>query len=132
MPTLDVLIWFLEITYTFLWSLSFYFQIFVMYKSKTGDAFSLNYQWLNLIGYGYYSGYNIYDYLHNSTKAEGVTDMVYAVHGFLISILMICQTYYYPRTFNKVSVSSVLVILIVFVSSIVYYIWNQTTCRSIS
>ena len=131
MSDLNLLIWFLEIAYTVLWSMSFYFQIYTIYKTKTGDGYSLDYQWLNLPGYAYYSGYNIYDYLHNSTKAEGITDMIYAVHGFCITIFIICQTYCYPRQLNKFSLSSKLVILIILVSSVAFIILNETICRLI-
>jgi cystinosin len=122
----DILIWILEIAYTIIWSVSFYFQVYTTYKSKRGDGYSLDFQFLNIIGFAYYSGYNIYDYLHNNTEAEGIMDMVFSIHALLISIVLVIQTYYYPRKVNKISWSAVGTIVVVLVSFGVYMLLNET------
>jgi uncharacterized protein with PQ loop repeat len=131
MTTTDIVIWILEITYTIVWSVSFYCQVYTTWKSKRGDGYSLDFQFLNIIGFGYYSGYNIYDYLHNNTKAEGIMDMVFSIHAFLISVVLVFQTYYYPRKVNKISWSAVTTIVVVLISFAVYMILNKTVGKSV-
>lgn len=126
MTTVNVIIWILEISYTLVWSLSFYFQLYATYKVKRGDGYSLDFQILNIIGFGYYSGYNLYDFFHNDTKAEGLMDAIFSVHAFLISLVLLAQTYYYPRKMNKISWSAVSTIVIVLVSFGIYMLLNQT------
>lgn len=126
MKGLDILIWILEIIYTIVWSVSFYFQVYTTYKTKRGDGYSMDFQVMNILGFGYYAGYNIYDFLHNDTKAEGIMDMIFSIHAFLISIFLVIQTLYYPRKVNKVSWSAVFTILVVLVSFGLYMLFNST------
>ena len=125
MLTSEIIIWILEILYTLVWSVSFYFQVAATYKAKRGDGYSLDFQFLNILGFGYYSGYNIYDYFHNDSQAEGIMDSVFSVHAFLISIFLLIQTYYYPRKANKTSKSAIATIIIVILTSTFYILMNQ-------
>lgn len=125
MSAVNVIIWILEISYTIVWSVSFYFQAWTTYKCQRGDGYSLDFQYLNILGFGYYAGYNIYDFFHNDTAAEGIMDMIFSIHAFLISLFLLGQTYYYPRSLNKINVSAVGTIVIVLIAVVFYALMDH-------
>ena len=130
MTTQDVIIWILEIVYTVAWSASFYCQVWTTYKCQRGDGYSLDFQYLNILGFGYYAGYNLYDFFHNDTAAEGIMDMVFSIHAFLISIFLLAQTYYYPRKMNKITISAVGTIVVVLLSAGFYVLMDHYVGKS--
>eukprot|EP00347_Sterkiella_histriomuscorum_P011675 403371540 len=81
------------------WSISFYPQIFINYKRKSVDGFSIEFAMLNPQGFFFYSFYSIAGFV-NPTKVTGTVapnDLFFAVHAFAISACQFSQIFVYER-----------------------------------
>ena len=81
------------------WSLSFYPQAILNYKMKSVAAFSLDFALLNTAGFFFYFMYSVggFIYPHLGTGVIQMNDLVFAGHAFMMSSLMLAQTFIYPR-----------------------------------
>lgn len=125
MGTIDYVITGLGVAYTIIWSLSFYFQAHLIYKVKHAGGYSLDFQILNIIGFGFYSVSNIYYLMTNESSFSSIMDLAFAVHAFLISVVIMAQTFYYPRYANKGHTSVYLIIGLVIIMTLIYYYLNE-------
>jgi len=97
----------LGLGYVVSWGLSYYPQLNLNYKNKSTQGLSMDFVLLNVTGY---LGYVVYNYLlvMNSTVREtymentgthGIsargTDLFFAIHGFILTILVMLQCFYY-------------------------------------
>ncbi len=97
-----------EILFVFFWSLGSYTQLYRTIKSKSGDGFSLNYQFLALFTTVYFAIYNTYLLLIEVTFFT-VIDALYTYQSIIISSILLGFTMYYPRKNNKFSKSPFLI-----------------------
>ena len=109
-----------EITYIFLWSIGFYTQIFTTIKKKNGNGFSLNYQFLFLISSTYFSIYSTY-LAFKEPKFITIIDSIYAIQASLIGSILFVLTLLFPRSSNKLSWSSFIIIFSTFFMIFIYY-----------
>jgi cystinosin len=125
MSVIDYVVPGLGIAYTIIWSVSFYFQAHLIYKVKHGGGYSLDFQVLNIIGFGFYSVSNVYYLMTNGSSFSSIMDLAFAVHAFLISVVIMIQTFYYPRHANKGHTSVYLIIGLVVTMTLIYYYLNE-------
>lgn len=85
-----------------MWSIGFYTQLFETHKTKTGDGFSLNYQFLFLVSTIYFTTNNIY-LCFKTFDAITFIDALYGVHAVIIGSVLFFMTIYYPRKHNKLN-----------------------------
>ena len=79
------------VIYTIAWSISFWAQSYGIWKVKSARGLSINFLYLNFIGFSFYTIYNIYgkfdenSSFHNQTHLE---DVIFAIHAltFVITI----------------------------------------------
>jgi cystinosin len=94
-------------SYFFCWSISFYPQILLNYKRKSCVGLSLDFVWLNILGFSCYSIYTFAFYYDPITRREyknrygtdnavQPNDLVFAIHALLITIITLSQTLIYP------------------------------------
>jgi len=121
----DVLVPGLGVAYTIIWSLSFYFQAHLIYKVKHAGGYSLDFQTLNIVGFGFLTVSSINYLTANEANLSSIMDLVFAAHAFLISVVIMIQTFYYPRYANKNHTSVYLIIVLIIVMTLIYYYLNQ-------
>ena len=124
METIDIILFLLGILYTIIWSSSFYFQIALNYKVKHSDGYSLNFQFFNFFGFAYYSVSSWHYLIVQKADIDSIIDLAFALHGFVITIVILGQTFYYPRIVNRLNSGAILILLITIVMSVVYYFLN--------
>jgi cystinosin len=95
-------------TYFIMWSVSFYPQVVLHWQRRTTSGFSVDFGWLNVIGFACYSTYNLslfynpsvrrqYQARHPESQAIPVqfNDVAFAVHALLLSVITLLQIGYY-------------------------------------
>lgn len=124
MQLTDIIIMFLGIFYTVIWSSSFYFQFFLNIRVKHSDGYSLDYQLFNLIGFTYFSISNFHYLSKNNLSLDSLMDLVFSVHALCITIVILAQTFYYPRYKNRVSYGTYVILFITICTSAAYQFFN--------
>lgn len=90
-------------TSTVVWSLSFHFQWWEVYRLKSAEGLSINFVFLNIIGFTYYFIYNIYGYTSDSSFKNQVhmSDVLFASHALVLVLIHMVFLMVYPRKSNK-------------------------------
>mmetsp|Transcript_12278 Transcript_12278/g.21910 ORF Transcript_12278/g.21910 Transcript_12278/m.21910 type:complete len:324 (+) Transcript_12278:141-1112(+) len=98
--------WLIGWLYFLAWSLSFYPQLLLNYNRKSTKGLSYNFVWLNLLGFGCYSIFNLAffyssavqeDYRlanHGEENLVRANDVFFALHAVVITSLTLVQMYY--------------------------------------
>lgn len=97
-------------SYLLAWSTSFYPQIVLNYKRKSIEGLSVDFQLLNFLGFACYSVYNgalfwskgirhEYFDIHGHPPAVHINDVVFALHGLVLTTIALLQCFLYgsPR-----------------------------------
>ena len=90
---LDIISIILGWTYFSLWTASFYFMSYELYKLKDVSGFSIDFLVLNIVGYICYSINNLSGYL-DANSPVGTThlaDVIFALHGFVFCLFQLYQ-----------------------------------------
>lgn len=98
-----------------LFSFTFYPQIYLIYKTKSCEGFSLDYAVINPFGYFYYIIYNLQGLINEKIGKTGRidrTDLLFAVHAFVLSVIQLAQVYMYDKG-NQRKVNSLIIGLII-------------------
>ncbi|KAI3430823.1 hypothetical protein D9Q98_009234 [Chlorella vulgaris] len=97
------------------WSISFYPQAYLNYRRKSVVGLSLDFQLLNLLGFGCYAVYNAalfwdplvrreYACLNGgSMPAVHANDVFFALHAFIVTFLTLIQCAVYDRGGQRIS-----------------------------
>lgn len=93
------------------WTASFYPQPILNIRRKTTLGFSIDFAFLNILGMGSYATYNIVLFASPTVRAEyaqrypshpvptvRLNDVVYALHGAILAIIIYSQ--FYPRLWH--------------------------------
>ncbi|POY75177.1 hypothetical protein BMF94_1809 [Rhodotorula taiwanensis] len=96
-------------TYTIIWSLSFYPQIWINYRRKSTTGISMDFLCLNPIGFACLTTYNLALYTSSTVREQYAArhdghypqvqpnDLAFAVHALLLSLVILSQTLIYKR-----------------------------------
>ncbi|KAI8985794.1 PQ loop repeat-domain-containing protein [Pilobolus umbonatus] len=106
--TSDIIGW----SYFIIWSISFYPQISLNYKRQSVRGLSIDYLLYNLLGFFCYSIYNIAFYYNNEIRDEykqrhphsnlvRFNDVIFSVHGFILSAIIVLQMSVYKKYDNQ-------------------------------
>lgn len=102
-------------TYFCAWSISFYPQAYLNYRRKSVVGLSLDFQLLNLLGFGCYAAYNAalfwdptvrreYSCLNGGAlPAVHANDVFFALHAFVVTAATLVQCALYDRGGQKIS-----------------------------
>lgn len=92
-------------TSTFVWSLSFHYQWWEVFKVKSADGLSINFIFLNFIGFFYYFSYNLFAYTYTTSFSRQVhfSDLLFAAHALLLVSVHVVFLFSFPRTTNQVN-----------------------------
>lgn len=101
MELIDIIIALLGVTYVFLYSVGFYCQAYLIHKLKFSGGYSLDFQFLNIIGYVFLSINNINFVVANNGSYDTWIDLFFPVHALLISLVILCQSWRYPKGINQ-------------------------------
>ncbi|KAF8820037.1 putative Glutaminyl-peptide cyclotransferase [Cardiosporidium cionae] len=97
---------FFGVTYTLLWVLSFYPQVWMNFKRKRVDGMSFDLLVYNLVGYIAYSTYTVGQYVAqqaaHANNAVEPQDTFFAVHSLFICLILAIQCLIYYRGQQKV------------------------------
>lgn len=79
------------------WSVSFYGQIYINWKSKSVKGLSYDFQFYNLTGFLGYTIYNVWGYTDSRIGVDGVQiqDVLFACHALLATIITLIQIVMY-------------------------------------
>lgn len=107
--------------YTVFWFLSNVFNMTNIIQKKTGEGINLDFQIFNTIGFLFLSINYLYGIV---THIEGVhiNDLAFSSSVFIIQVISIILTYYYPRKGNKITYLSMKIIFIMLLSILIYYL----------
>ena len=111
----------IQLTYVLAWLVGYYFQIVVLYKTKTGDGMSIDNQLLSFIGVVDLLYFNTYK-LIQLPDFFNVLNFAYAMQYLLLIAFTFGLTLYYPRTHNKFRYI-ILTIFAIFVLMTAVYYW---------
>lgn len=101
--------WSLGWTYTIIWSLSFYPQIWINWKRKSTTGLSMDFLCLNPIGFACLTVYSIALYASPTVRAQYAdrhdghfpqvqpNDIAFAGHALVLSLVILSQTLVYKR-----------------------------------
>ncbi|KAI8337340.1 PQ loop repeat-domain-containing protein [Blakeslea trispora] len=97
-------------SYVVVWSFSFYPQAYLNWKRKSVRGLSIDFLFYNVLGFFCYSAYSLalyfneeirdeYHQRHPSSRSSLVrlNDVVFSVHGFLLSMFILLQTCVYRK-----------------------------------
>ncbi|KAF4667085.1 hypothetical protein FOZ61_008839 [Perkinsus olseni] len=105
--TLPVLSQCCGVAYLFCWSAMYYPQLYLNFKRKSVQGFSLDLWLYNLSGFLGYAVYNCFrahvQKVFDLPRAVKAHDVVFSVHGLICNILIGLQIYYYERGGQKIS-----------------------------
>lgn len=129
------------------WTVSFYPQLLLNYHSKSVRGLSLDFQMLNLVGFSFYSVYNIllfystqlqqeYEKAYGGSSGVRVNDIFFSVHAALVTAagcVQICVYWDYPPLARSqrliryiVVLFLIVVILIAAVLAVVIFSSNES------
>jgi cystinosin len=124
MEPLDLILHILGVSYTLIWSLSFYFQAYLIIKLKSAEGYSLDFQIFNLIGFSYLIANN-WKYFNQKASFDNILDLIFAVNALLMSIVIFILSFVFPRGKNRGSFSVSLIILVVVLMTGLFYTLNE-------
>ncbi|KAI7900722.1 PQ loop repeat-domain-containing protein [Cokeromyces recurvatus] len=114
LTTLDILSDIIGWSYFFVWSISFYPQVFLNWKRKSVRGLSIDFLFYNLLGFFCYSIFNLALYFNKGIRDEyhsrhplsennlvRINDVVFSIHGFFISLFILLQTCVYKKSENQ-------------------------------
>ncbi|EER09461.1 Cystinosin, putative, partial [Perkinsus marinus ATCC 50983] len=105
--TLPILSQCCGVAYLFAWSAMYYPQLYLNYKRKSVQGFSLDLWLYNLSGFLGYAVYNCYraymQMAFDLPRAVKTHDVVFSVHGLICNILIGLQIYFYERGGQMIS-----------------------------
>ncbi|KAI8374929.1 PQ loop repeat-domain-containing protein [Choanephora cucurbitarum] len=97
-------------SYVVVWSISFYPQAYLNWKRKSVRGLSIDFLFYNVLGFFCYSAYSLALYFDDEIRDEyhqrhpssrnslvRLNDVVFSVHGFLLSLLILLQTCVYRK-----------------------------------
>ncbi|KAI8078135.1 PQ loop repeat-domain-containing protein [Gilbertella persicaria] len=97
-------------SYVIVWSISFYPQAYLNWKRKSVRGLSIDFVSYNVLGFFCYSIYNLSFYFNDQIKHEyhkrhphsenslvRLNDVVFSVHGFLLSFFILLQACIYKK-----------------------------------
>ncbi|KAI9302086.1 PQ loop repeat-domain-containing protein [Cunninghamella echinulata] len=104
-------------TYFTAWSFSLYPQLLLNWKRKSVSGLSLDYLCFSAVGFICYAVFTIAFYFnqeiqdeyykrHYSKNLVRLNDVAFAIHGLMVSFLLIYQTYIYKGTRRRRRISS--------------------------
>ncbi len=99
--TTDVLAAITGWIYFFAWSISFYPQVFLNYKRKSTDGFSVEFATLNPQGFFFYSLYTVAGFIDPVKSKAGtpeLNDVFFALHAFILSSIQLSQIFVYDKS----------------------------------
>jgi len=119
--------------YFLAWSISFYPQIFVNYKLKSVEGYHLDFPFLNVSGYTFYSicytmGYFFPETTSGTNYGLGtvkIQDLIFAYHAAVLSGYTWIQCMIYKRGKNKLSLFAILYTILAWVTSIGLFLLQQ-------
>ena len=96
-PVLDFFSMLTGWIYFFVWSISFYGQVYENYKNKSVSGLNFDFEIYNFIGFSGYTFYTIYGYCDENmgTGTVAIQDIFFASHALLLTIITIGQIFYY-------------------------------------
>jgi cystinosin len=96
-PVLDVLSIITGWIYFFVWSSSFYGQVYENYKNKSVSGLNFDFEIYNFVGFSGYTFYTIYGYADKNmgTGTIAVQDICFAAHALTLTIITIVQIFIY-------------------------------------
>ncbi|KAJ1311327.1 hypothetical protein OPQ81_009822 [Rhizoctonia solani] len=118
--------------YFIAWTVSFYPQVFLNIRRKTVEGLSIDFVSLNVVGFASYAFYTT-NFLFNGEVREEYrqrhnghdnsvqpNDFAFAVHALALTLVILFQTFYYPRgpgqqlsTFNRVVIAFMVIFILV-------------------
>lgn len=117
--------------YVIFWGLVCYPQIILNYKLKSVEGFKLDFPFLNLTGFLFYSISFTVGYLKEDiAKAYGLgkidlQDVAFAWHGVFVCIIFNIQSLIYPRGNNKISIFAICFTVFAWSSFITFYFCTE-------
>lgn len=127
-------------TYMSAWSLSFYPQLFLNHVRKDIEGLSVDFQVLNLMGFGCYSVYNCMMYWSGAIRSQyaslhdghmpalHMNDVVFSCHAFIVTLLVFIQCCMYGSLRSSLSMWTVAFCSVAFFVSIAWaalLFWGQ-------
>lgn len=110
--------------YFLAWSISFYPQIILNYQRKSVVGLNFDFLALNLLGFFCYSVFNIGLFWSNKIQESyriyhphGIipvmlSDVIFSVHGFFVTLFTIIQCFLYERSNQRVSPGAIFFIVL--------------------
>ncbi|KAI9245970.1 PQ loop repeat-domain-containing protein [Sporodiniella umbellata] len=106
----DIIGW----TYFSVWSISFYPQVYLNWQRKSVRGLSMDFLFYNVLGFFCYSVYTCsfyfnkeiqdeYKHRHGDHHLVRMNDVVFAVHGFVLSFFVLLQTCIYKKHAQHIS-----------------------------
>lgn len=91
------------IIYSMCWNLSFYPQLYELYRLKSVAGFSLEFALLNPSGYFFYTIYTTTGFIDPTLGSGHVdwADLFFACHGLFMSTAQLVECIVFPRTKNN-------------------------------
>ncbi|KAG8718127.1 hypothetical protein FRC08_005900 [Ceratobasidium sp. 394] len=95
--------------YFFAWATSFYPQVFLNARRKSVEGLSIDFASLNVVGFASYAFYATtfmfnegvreeYRKRHNGhNNSVQLNDVAFAIHALVLTVIVLSQTFYYPR-----------------------------------
>ena len=124
-PFLQLLSAIIGWAYFISWTVSFYPQLVQNFLRKSTSGYSVDLILMNILGYSAYSAFNVslywspyiqeeYFALHpGGVNPVRINDVVFSVHGLMITLLIISQYIYYSRSLPVSSIAFILLTLLI-------------------
>ncbi|KAJ3024275.1 hypothetical protein HKX48_003100 [Thoreauomyces humboldtii] len=93
--------------YFLAWSCSFYPQVILNWKRKSVQGLSLDFLYLNLIGFLSYTIYNLGLFVNPAEYGDSVrlNDLFFSIHALTLTTLTVVQSILYRRTRSRNAIS---------------------------
>ena len=80
--------------YVFCWSFSFYPQLLLNFKRQSAKGLSIDFLFLNFLGFLCYSVYNLfYFFEQDSSQLVSISDVLFSTHALFVTTLTILQIF---------------------------------------
>ncbi|QRV76670.1 PQ-loop repeat-containing protein 1 [Ceratobasidium sp. AG-Ba] len=118
--------------YFLAWTISFYPQVFLNVRRQSVEGLSIDFVCLNVVGFASYAFYATnfmfnedvreeYRRRHNGhDNSVQPNDVAFAIHALVLTVIILFQTFYYPRAsgqrlspFNRVVISFMVVFFLI-------------------
>lgn len=117
--------------YLLIWGSYMYPQVFLNYKLQSVEGFKLDYPFLNLSGYIFITVCNTTAFFHEFPfKNYGlgnvrVQDVLYALNGTFVCIILNLQAVFYPRGKNTITMFSFFFTVFAWISVIIFFLISE-------